>query len=114
MNVSLKWLAELVDYPNANELVQKFNLHSQEIESLTTVLETKGLVVGLVKDTKSHPDADKLRVCQVDIGAQIHYKLYVARRMLLLAKKWLLPLSEQSYPDLKSKPQPFAVWKAKA
>lgn len=69
MNVSLKWLAELVDYPSANELVRQFNLHSQEIESLTAVLETKGLVVGLVTDTKSHPDADKLRVCQVDIGA---------------------------------------------
>ena len=69
MNVSLKWLSELVDFPNANELVQKFNLHSQEIESLTTVLESKGLIVGLVKETKPHPDADKLRVCQVDTGS---------------------------------------------
>lgn len=69
MNVSLQWLKELVDFPNANELVQQFNLHSQEIESLTTVLETQGLIVGLVKETKPHPDADKLRVCQVDTGS---------------------------------------------
>jgi len=69
MIVSLKWLAELVDYPSVQELVDKFNLHSQEIESVTSLLDTKGLVVGLVTDTKPHPDADKLRVCHVDTGS---------------------------------------------
>ncbi|KAB1991054.1 YtpR family tRNA-binding protein, partial [Haemophilus parainfluenzae] len=39
----------------------------EDIENRSTWAD--GVVVGFVQDRQPHPDADKLSVCQVDIGA---------------------------------------------
>lgn len=72
MKVSLKWLNELVDVDiSVAELSDLFNLHSAEVEEYYKLVEATKLVVGHVVSKVKHPDADKLSVCQVDIGGEM-------------------------------------------
>ncbi len=72
MKVSLNWLKELVDVDvNIKELADLFNIHSAEVEEFYTLVNATDLVVGYVVEKSQHPNADKLSVCQVDIGKEI-------------------------------------------
>jgi len=71
MRISLNWLRELVDItltPEAlAELLTMAGFEVEDIEDRRTWAD--GVVIGKVLDCQPHPNADKLRVCQVDIGA---------------------------------------------
>jgi phenylalanyl-tRNA synthetase beta chain len=70
MKVSVAWLRELVDVrlPVA-QLAHRLTMAGLEVEEITPVAaEFSGIVVGLVKSVAPHPNADKLRVTQVDAG----------------------------------------------
>src|SRR5258706_7193777 len=70
MKVSLQWLSELVeiDLP-PKELARTLTMGGLEVEEITPVAgEFSGIVVGLVKSVAPHPNADKLRVTQLDAG----------------------------------------------
>lgn len=70
MLVSLKWLNEFVkvDDLNPQELADMISLHGAEVESVEKVSDATGVVVGYVEKREQHPDADKLSVCQVNLG----------------------------------------------
>jgi len=72
MLVSLKWLNEYVkvDDLDPQELANKITLHSVEVESVQKVSNATGIVVGYVEKKEQHPDADKLSVCQVNLGEE--------------------------------------------
>jgi phenylalanyl-tRNA synthetase beta chain len=70
VKVSVQWLRELagIEMPVA-ELAHTLTMHGLEVEEITPVAaEFSGIVVALVKSVASHPNADKLRVTQVDAG----------------------------------------------
>jgi phenylalanyl-tRNA synthetase beta chain len=70
MKVSVKWLRELVgvDMP-ADRLAHILTMGGLEVEEATPVAaEFDRVVVAHVKSVAPHPDADKLRVTQVDAG----------------------------------------------
>lgn len=70
MKVSVNWLKELVavDLP-VDELAHKLTMAGLEVEETTPVaLAFDQIVVAQVKTVNPHPDADKLRVCEVDVG----------------------------------------------
>ena len=72
MKVSMNWLKDLVDVDvDVDELSALFNKHSAEVEEYYKLVEASGLVVGHVVEKEKHPDADKLSVCQVNIGSEI-------------------------------------------
>ncbi|MCK5388407.1 MAG: phenylalanine--tRNA ligase subunit beta, partial [Candidatus Izimaplasma sp.] len=72
MKVSLNWLKELVDINvSVKELADKFNIHSAEVEEFYDLAPATNLVVGYVVEKAAHPNADKLSVCQVDIGGVV-------------------------------------------
>lgn len=72
MKVSLNWLKEMVDVDvTLPELANLFNTHSAEVEEAYKLVNASKLVVGHVISKEKHPDADKLSVCQVDIGGEI-------------------------------------------
>ncbi len=72
MKVSINWLKDLVDVDvSTEELAQKFNIHSAEVEDFYKLVEASNLVVGYVAKKEKHPNADKLSVCQVDIGGEL-------------------------------------------
>ncbi|VEP16594.1 Phenylalanine--tRNA ligase beta subunit [Hyella patelloides LEGE 07179] len=70
MRVSLNWLKELVDINLAPEELGQIltiaGFEVEEIEDLRTFAD--GVVVGKVIKRDRHPDADKLSVCEVDVG----------------------------------------------
>ena len=70
MNVSKQWLNTFLNVDDFSALAELFSMHSQEVERVRPVLATANLTVGLVLDKVTHPDADKLSVCQVDVGDQ--------------------------------------------
>lgn len=71
MRISYEWLCELVpglDLP-PEELAERLTLAGLELESLEDPTRLwKNVVVGEVKSLEPHPNADKLRVCQVEVG----------------------------------------------
>jgi len=73
MLVSLKWLNEYVkvDDLDPQALADKISLHGVEVDAVNKVSEATGVVVGYVKEKIQHPDADKLSVCQVDLGTEV-------------------------------------------
>ncbi|HEY9729379.1 MAG TPA: phenylalanine--tRNA ligase subunit beta [Chroococcales cyanobacterium] len=70
MRISLTWLRELVDVTMApEELAETLTMAGFEVEDIEDRrLLADGVVVGKVLDVQPHPNADKLRVCQVDVG----------------------------------------------
>ncbi len=71
MKVSLNWLKEYVDIDDNYKLLEdKFNLMSQEVESLYKLVEATNLVIGHVLTCEKHPDAQKLSVTTVDVGQE--------------------------------------------
>jgi len=71
MRISLNWLRELVDINmSAEELADMLTMAGFEVEDIEDRRTwADGVVVGKVLEREQHPNADKLSVCQVDIGA---------------------------------------------
>ncbi|MGF1569630.1 MAG: phenylalanine--tRNA ligase subunit beta [Nodosilinea sp.] len=70
MRISLNWLNELVPIQLSPEaLAEALTMAGFEVEDIEDRRTwADGVVVGRVVDRQPHPDADKLSVCQVDIG----------------------------------------------
>lgn len=64
------WLREFCNPPLSTEaLAETLTMAGLEVEELKPVAPPfSKIVVGEIKDTQPHPDADRLRVCQVDVG----------------------------------------------
>jgi len=72
MKVSLKWLNQFVkiDDINPQTLADAISLCGVEVESVAKVADATGVVIGYVEKKGQHPDADKLSVCQVNLGKE--------------------------------------------
>jgi len=72
MRVSLNWLRELVEIDlTPEELGRTLTIAGFEVEEIEDLRQNAdGVVVGKVIDCEPHPNADKLRVTKVDIGAE--------------------------------------------
>ena len=70
MILSLKWLREFVPFEGtAQELGDRLTMLGLENEAISRPFaEIEEVVVGHVISCEQHPDADKLRVCQVDVN----------------------------------------------
>ena len=70
MNVTLNWLKNYIDFEfSVSELADRLTMLGIEVESVKQPgAELEGVVVGSVNTIKPHPNADKLVLCQVDIG----------------------------------------------
>ncbi len=71
MQFSENWLRTLVDPKlSTGELAHLLTMSGLEVEDCDDVAPPfRGVVVGQVMKTEKHPNADKLKVCQVDVGA---------------------------------------------
>ncbi|HBE8279945.1 TPA: phenylalanine--tRNA ligase subunit beta [Staphylococcus aureus] len=70
MLISNEWLKEYVTIDDSvSNLAERITRIGIEVDDLIDYKkDIKNLVVGFVKSKEKHPDADKLNVCQVDIG----------------------------------------------
>ncbi len=71
MRISLNWLRELVDITlTPEELADALTMAGFEVEDIEDRRTwAEGVVIGKVLTREKHPNADKLSVCTVDIGA---------------------------------------------
>ncbi|MGG7048366.1 MULTISPECIES: phenylalanine--tRNA ligase subunit beta [unclassified Campylobacter] len=72
MIISKHWLNEYIDLSaiSGEEISKILNSIGLEVDSYKEISVPKGIVVGYVKSREKHPDADKLSICQVDIGGE--------------------------------------------
>jgi phenylalanyl-tRNA synthetase beta chain len=72
MRISLNWLRELVDInftpEQLAETLTMAGFEVEEIEDRSTWAD--GVVLGKILEAEQHPNADRLKVCQVDIGQE--------------------------------------------
>jgi len=73
MIVTRSWLEEWIDLGgiSTDELVKTFNSIGLEVDRIKTYEIPKKIIFGKVLECVKHPDADKLNVCQVDIGTSV-------------------------------------------
>ena len=71
MKFSENWLRQLVDIPATRaELTHRLTMCGLEVESLEALGESlDGVVIGEIIEAVQHPNADRLRVCTVNIEA---------------------------------------------
>ena len=72
MKVSLKWIKKYVDLPEdltPKQIAYDLTLRTVEVEDVENVKDKfNNIVVGKILEVKAHPNADKLKICIVDIG----------------------------------------------
>lgn len=72
MLISNEWLKDYVDAGVAIEdLAERITRTGIEVDDIIDYTkDIKNLVVGYIQSKEKHPDADKLNICQVDIGEE--------------------------------------------
>ncbi|WP_321314084.1 phenylalanine--tRNA ligase subunit beta [Halarcobacter sp.] len=72
MIVTRNWLQEYVDISkiSTDDICKTLNSIGLEVDSLELQRVPAKVVVGKVLEKEKHPDADKLNICQVDIGGE--------------------------------------------
>jgi phenylalanyl-tRNA synthetase beta chain len=70
MKVSEKWLREWVKLDaTTEEIEQQLIMSGTELDGIEPVASAfTNVIIGQIKNIEQHPDADRLRVCQVDIA----------------------------------------------
>lgn len=70
MIITKNWLNDFIDISSLDtqSIANKLNSIGHEVASVDEFIFDKNLVVGFVKTKKPHPDANKLSVCEVDLG----------------------------------------------
>ncbi len=79
MNISLNWLKNYVDIPSelsAEELAEKITMSIVEVESFYRQADNlENIIIGQIKKINKHPNADKLKVCDVSAGKKGSFKI---------------------------------------
>ncbi|GGG86948.1 phenylalanine--tRNA ligase subunit beta [Staphylococcus pragensis] len=72
MLISNEWLKDYVDASvSVEDLAERITRTGIEVDDIIDYTkDIKNLVVGYVQSKEKHPDADKLNICQVDIGEE--------------------------------------------
>ncbi len=80
MKVPVKWLNDYIDIDiSPKELGDRLTLSGSKVEEVvTTGDEIQNVVTGKIMEITKHPDADKLSICQVDIGKDENIQIVTA------------------------------------
>ncbi len=72
MLISKQWLEQFITFPkkvSSQDIAKKLTLSTVEVEAIKDLSGAlENIVVGQVLSVEKHPQADRLSVCQVDIG----------------------------------------------
>ena len=73
MDLSIKWLKEFVDIDyQPRSFAEALTMSGSKVEGYTTEgAEISGVVIGKINSIDKHPNAEKLVICQVDIGDKV-------------------------------------------
>lgn len=114
MKISYKWLKEFIDLPLSPEkTADKLTLIGLEVESVETygsLLE--GVIVGEVTKVEEHPNADRLRICQVNLGDE-NVQIICGADNVAAGQKVPVATIGTSLPSPEKNGDPFTIKKAK-
>ncbi|MDX9742548.1 MAG: phenylalanine--tRNA ligase subunit beta, partial [Arcobacteraceae bacterium] len=70
MIVTREWINEFIDISNitTEDICIALNSLGLEVDSVEKIAIPKGIQIGFVEVCEKHPDADKLSICQVNLG----------------------------------------------
>ncbi|HKL88020.1 MAG TPA: phenylalanine--tRNA ligase subunit beta [Salinibacter sp.] len=70
MDISYRWLNRYVDHDwTPDELAEELTMAGLEVETVAPIGQyLDGVVVGHIQNVREHPNADKLVLCDVDLG----------------------------------------------
>ena len=70
MLAPLRWIKDYVDIKDdVKSLADKMVMTGNDVEEIITLGDNcKNVVVGKILKLEKHPDADKLQICQIDVG----------------------------------------------
>ena len=72
MLISKKWLEDFIELPKgltAEEIGHDLTMKTVEVEKVKKLsVDLEKVVVGVIAKIEAHPNADSLKVCQVDAG----------------------------------------------
>ncbi len=73
MIVTRSWLNNFIDISEISDetLYETLNSIGLEVDSITTHTIAQKVVIGKIISCKKHPNADKLNICQIDIGSGV-------------------------------------------
>jgi phenylalanyl-tRNA synthetase beta chain len=73
MIVTRRWLEEFIDLRDIDDkkLYEVFNSIGLEVDSIKKIEIPKGVVIGEIVSCQKHPEADKLSLCQINIGREL-------------------------------------------
>ncbi len=74
MKVPMSWLNEFTDVNDIGmkEYIHELTMSGSKVEGYETVCGgISNVVIGKIEKIEGHPDADKLRVCQVNVGTEV-------------------------------------------
>ncbi len=73
MKISYKWIKEYISVDqDAYEVAHALTMSGTEIEGIEHLTIPEQVVVARITEVAPHPNADKLRICQVDAGQESH------------------------------------------
>jgi phenylalanyl-tRNA synthetase beta chain len=116
MKISYNWLKQFIDTDKTPEqLSQILTGIGLEVESLEKVQAIpgglEGLVIGYVKDTRQHPNADRLKITQVDAGTGAELQIVCGASNVAPGQKVVVAtVGTTVYP---TKGEPFKINKSK-
>src|SRR5699024_8082146 len=114
MLVSLKWLRDYVDdgeksVDEMSTLLTKLGLEVDGVEYIAKE-KSENIVAGYVKTAEQHPNADKLSLCEVDVGEEENLQIICGADNVAAGQKLLLQSQVPFYQvTLKLKKLNYAV-----
>lgn len=92
MRISKDWISDYIDLKiNYNDLVRQLKLHTADVEIMESFGdELKNIKVGRIDKIKEHPNADKLIICEVNLGDET---LDIVTGDLTVKEKDLVPVA---------------------
>ena len=116
MKISYNWLKNYVNFDwMPEELADRLTMAGLEVEGIEKVESIpgglSGIVVGEVKDVSQHPNADKLRLCKIDVGQENLLSIVCGAPNIALGQK--VPVATIGTTMYPKDHDPFKIKKSK-
>ncbi len=101
MKVSMEWIGELVDIKGVTpkEYADKMTMSGSKVEGIENPGdEIQNVVVGKILKIEKHPDADKLVVCQLDVGQDENLQIVTGAKNVYEGQKVPVALHKSKLP----------------
>lgn len=100
MRVPLRWLAEWIDLPDEATLLDRLTQGGLEVEGVESIgPDLSGIRVGHVVAREKHPNADRLSLCRVDVGAGDPVEIVCGAPNVAAGQKVAVALPGTRLPD---------------